>query len=104
MRKCHIIEQYGFGKDCHTNIVNGFAEILAEVKTGGEDCDGYNKEGIAVIRDQFGTFGLIRTAWYTGTADEYVTDASYPLGINGAKSGAELATILRKLADEAEAL
>lgn len=104
MRKCRIIEGYGVSKDCHTNIVTGFAEILAEVKTGGEDCDGYNKEGIAIISDQFGTFGLIRTAWYTGTADEYVSNASYPLGVNGAKSGAELATILRRLADEVEGL
>lgn len=104
MRKCRIIEGYGFGKDCHTNIVTGFAEILAEVKTGGGDCDGVNKEGIAVIRNQYGEIGLIRTAWYTGTADEYVSDAQYPLGVDGAKSGAELATILRKLADEVDGL
>lgn len=104
MRKCRIIEGYGFGKDCHTNIVTGFAEILAEVKTGGCDCDGVNKEGIAVIRNQYGEIGLIRTAWYTGTPDEYISDAVYPLSVNGAKSGAELATILRKLADEVEDL
>jgi hypothetical protein len=54
MRKCRIIEGYGVSKDCHTNIVTGFAEILAEVKTGDCDCHGVNKEGIAVIRDQFG--------------------------------------------------
>lgn len=104
MRKCRIIEGYGVSKDCHTNIVTGFAEILAEVKTGGNDCDGYNKEGIAVVKDQFGTLGLIRTAWYTGTSSEYISNAPYTLALDGAKNCAELATVLRKLADEVEAL
>ena len=47
---------------------------------------------------------MIRTAGYTGTSDEYLGDAKYPLYVDGAKSGAEMATILRKLADEVEGL
>jgi hypothetical protein len=104
MKKTWIISGWVNEDNAHTNLTKDKVDILCEVKTGGEDCDGFQEEGIAVVLDEYGSLSMIRTGNCTGEDYFSKQGAVVPLYVSGAKDNKTLANLLRVLADKLDKL
>lgn len=104
MKKTWIISGWVNEPNAHTNLTKDKVDFLCEVKTYGEDCDGYKEEGIGVVKDEYDTLCLIRTGLHTGNECDTRHNAVNPLYVSGAKDNKTLANLLRDLADKLDKL